>query len=296
MTIRGLVIFAVALLFGFLTLRPVIGRLGEPEAPEIRGRSTIDSSQVSGTEAQAGAPAWAEPAGVSALSTTPVTGIVHPEAVERQVLELTNRQRQANGLLPALQAEETLRKIARGHSDDMLQRGFFDHENPDGESPADRVARQHRRLIGISGENIWECSNCSQPPYTDLAEIIVDGWMNSHDHRRNILKPEFTHLGVGISIAGHQVKATQCFAGVRTWLKEALPLQVRGGQRLDLATAAASEMFDLWSSQRGIKVAGSFPVSEARIPATPGTFKLRFYFRESDTGFTIYNGPQIEVR
>ena len=64
-----------------------------------------------------------------------------------------------------------------------------------------------------SGENIWSASgyNPNNAPY--LAKEIMDTWMRSPGHRENLLSPDFTHLGVGISDRGHTILATQEFVG-----------------------------------------------------------------------------------
>ena len=47
-----------------------------------------------------------------------------------------------------------------------------------------------------------------------LAQVIMSGWMNSPGHRKNILSPEYTHLGIGVITNNQEVKATQVFIGV----------------------------------------------------------------------------------
>src|ERR1017187_3148125 len=93
--------------------------------------------------------------------------------VERAVFTLTNAERARRGL-PALHPDDTLDSIARGHSIDMLRRNFFDHTNPDGDSPGDRMARAHRQLIGEGGENVWSGSGYS---VAAAATQIVADWM-----------------------------------------------------------------------------------------------------------------------
>jgi uncharacterized protein YkwD len=48
-----------------------------------------------------------------------------------------------------------------------------------------------QRLFSTSGEEIFPYSYC------EFAKIVVEGWMNSPGHRKNILNPEFTYLGCG---------------------------------------------------------------------------------------------------
>jgi uncharacterized protein YkwD len=85
-------------------------------------------------------------------------------------------------------AEAQLQCAARLHSLDMFERMFFDHTNPDGESPWDRVDRTTYDG-SASGENIAQ-------GYPDPA-AVMDGWMNSPGHCSNIMNPDNTELGVG---------------------------------------------------------------------------------------------------
>jgi uncharacterized protein YkwD len=81
-----------------------------------------------------------------------------------------------------------LRCAARKHSKDMVDRGFFDHTNPDGEGPGDRFQR-----AGYSGskgsENIAMGSH--GPSHT------VDQWLASDGHCANMMNPGFSEIGVG---------------------------------------------------------------------------------------------------
>jgi hypothetical protein len=229
-------------------------------------------------------------AALSAASPVPL-----PD-VERAVLALTNAERTRHGLSP-LQHEETLGAIARSHSADMLRRNFFDHTNPDGDGPGDRIAKHHRRLIGEGGENVWAGSGYGPER---LAEQIVSDWMHSPGHRANILGREFTHLGVGVVYERDEVRATQNFETVAGWTETPVPRSVRRGTALDLRAVAVSgpaiAEFDLWSEERGVKVFGPAPLVGAAIEAPHGTYVIRFYTPTSARRYTIHRGPEIEVK
>jgi uncharacterized protein YkwD len=80
---------------------------------------------------------------------------------------------------------------AQRHAEDMLARHFFAHENPEGET-----VRERARAAGYSwrviGENIAE----GQLSVDDVMET----WMQSPGHRRNILDRDFKELGVGLAL------------------------------------------------------------------------------------------------
>jgi uncharacterized protein YkwD len=219
------------------------------------------------------------------------------DAVETRILELAGEERRNRGLAP-LQLDETLRSIARNHDDDMLARRFFGHVNPSGEGPADRIERQHRRLIGVTGENIWESSGEYASAHADLGAEIMRAWMNSPGHRENILRKEFTHLGAGVCAAGREIRATQEFATIQALLTRPLPAVVKSGSAVDLSTAGGktAELFDIWSKENARAMTRAAPTQGARLDAPPGDYVLRFYFGRGPGSFTIYEGPSVEIR
>ncbi|MEV0523862.1 CAP domain-containing protein [Streptomyces sp. NPDC050439] len=120
------------------------------------------------------------------------------------VLRLTNAERSAARLRP-LSPDPLLTAAAQAHSADMVARAFYSHTSPDGGEPwhrASAAGSTHRAI----GENIA----CGQRTPAE----VVDGWMNSPGHRANILKPSFTHLGVGFAAGGSAgTYWTQLFGG-----------------------------------------------------------------------------------
>lgn len=115
-----------------------------------------------------------------------------PTGVFAEVVTLTNVQRRNHGLVE-LTWETRLAAAAQSHNDDMVRRAFFAHENPDGASVADRV-----RATGYSYCIVAENIAAGQP---NPAEV-VEGWMNSPGHRKNILTPEIRQIGVGFTTGG----------------------------------------------------------------------------------------------
>ncbi|WP_221356104.1 CAP domain-containing protein [Streptomyces beigongshangae] len=134
---------------------------------------------------RSGTPYW------TALWARPLT----PAGLARttsEVLALTNAGRAAAGL-PPLAEDPLLTRAAQAHSADMAARAFYSHTSPDGSEPWHRAAAagSTRRTVG---ENIA----CGQRSPAE----VVRGWMDSPGHRANILKPAFTHLGVGYAGGG----------------------------------------------------------------------------------------------
>ncbi|MFJ2828180.1 CAP domain-containing protein [Streptomyces sp. NPDC087263] len=109
-----------------------------------------------------------------------------------EVVALTNAERTATGLRP-LAVDLLLTNAAQAHSDDMVARAFYSHTSPDGTQPWDRAA-----AAGSTRRSIGENIACGQ---RSPAEVVL-GWMNSPGHRANILKPAFTHIGIGLAGGG----------------------------------------------------------------------------------------------
>ncbi|MEV6594646.1 CAP domain-containing protein [Streptomyces acidicola] len=121
-----------------------------------------------------------------------------------EVIALTNAERASAGLRP-LADDPLLATAAQAHSADMVARAFYSHTSPDGGEPWHRAAAagSTRRTIG---ENIA----CGQRS----AAEVVRGWMDSPGHRANILKPGFTHIGIGFAGGGAAgTYWTQLFGG-----------------------------------------------------------------------------------
>jgi uncharacterized protein YkwD len=104
-----------------------------------------------------------------------------------QVIALTNQERAQHGC-PALTANDQLTNAAQGHSSDMAINDYFSHTGLDGSSPFDRMAREGYEY-SRAAENI-------AVGYT-TPERVVEGWMNSEGHRKNILNCDLQQIGVG---------------------------------------------------------------------------------------------------
>ncbi|WP_432138943.1 CAP domain-containing protein [Streptomyces sp. bgisy154] len=104
-----------------------------------------------------------------------------------EVLRLVNEERAKVGC-SAVSANSALAQLAQAFSEDMAARGFFDHTDPDGNTPWDRAEKAG--VSGMGGENIARGQ-------ADAA-AVMEAWMNSPGHRANILNCDFKTLGVGV--------------------------------------------------------------------------------------------------
>ncbi|MBN3525610.1 CAP domain-containing protein [Paenibacillus apiarius] len=113
------------------------------------------------------------------------------ESFEREVFDLTNAIRVRYGKEP-YEWDDVIADTARKHSTDMKSRNFFNHNNPDGKTPFDRIKKDGITYIA-AGENIAAGQTS--------AIFVHEDWMNSSKHRKNIMG-DYERLGVGVSFDG----------------------------------------------------------------------------------------------
>jgi uncharacterized protein YkwD len=110
-------------------------------------------------------------------------------ALEDEVLRLTNEHRASMGL-GSLRMVQSLRQVARGHSRHMRKdvHSFFAHTNPEGDTPGMRLTANGVHWE-IMAENIGAGALSPQ--------AVMQGWLDSPGHRKNIESPRYTKIGVG---------------------------------------------------------------------------------------------------
>lgn len=159
--------------------------------------------------------------------------------IARLIFEKTNAERRKNGLTPFTWMEG-LEVAATGHSEDMAEKNYFSHDGKGWFRKSHMTDRAQKAGVQANAlaENIamlpvfrtwrmdtrWDArGNQSQTVHTEgdsyeeLTDAAVENWMNSPGHRKNILNPALTRLGVGVAL-GQQgnvpyVYLTQDFAG-----------------------------------------------------------------------------------
>jgi len=123
------------------------------------------------------------------------------EKFEDQMLVLVNSDRKRAGLNPLIKDTE-IRVVARLHSKDMFQKGYFSHYSLDNKSPFDRMKTLNIEYR-TSGENL---------ALAQTVEIAHQGLMKSKGHRENILNSKFNRVGIGIMDGGiYGLMVTQNF-------------------------------------------------------------------------------------
>lgn len=120
-------------------------------------------------------------------------------AYEAEVLRLVNAERAKNGLSP-LVTDNGVTEVARLRAKEIVQ--SFSHTRPNGSScftAANELGVSYR----AAGENI--AYGYPTP------EAVVNGWMHSDGHRKNILSASFSKIGIGCYESGGVLYWTQFF-------------------------------------------------------------------------------------
>lgn len=139
----------------------------------------------------------------SGLASVPASDAIR--AQEHRMFTLLNRDREQAGR-KALKYDERLADVARYHSKDMRDNGFFEHESKTSGSLEDRLNAAAYLFLAAR-------ENLSEAPDVEQSQANL---MNSPPHRANILSTDVTHVGVGIVEGGvrdpRNLTVTQVFA------------------------------------------------------------------------------------
>ena len=148
------------------------------------------------------------------------TSLVPPPGTEaetaRLIFEYTNRERTRRGLAAFL-PHPGLDRLSVYHGENMRDHSFFSHTDHAGRDPEGRRRLLFPGLLGGVGENIAYHFGATPE---EAARHLVEGWMNSPPHRKNILAGGFTYLGTG-AVYGEQVHGVQVFGDLTAEVREA---------------------------------------------------------------------------
>lgn len=128
--------------------------------------------------------------------------------------EKINKHRAEIGA-PPLEISMPATFAAQDHTTDMCIRGFFDHTNPDGLKPGDRLSNYGVKWSKY-GENIQKLTIVD-----DIASKIDENFQNSSNHKKNRLDKDFTHIGIGLYKCGNEMFVTELFFTPREQTKPA---------------------------------------------------------------------------
>lgn len=109
---------------------------------------------------------------------------------KESILQLTNFDREAFGRPPLVENAQ-LDEAAQNKADDMYMYNYWAHNSPDGRTPWN--------FISEVGYNYQEAGENLAEDFDD-AGLEELAWMNSPEHRSNILNPDFEDIGIGIKL------------------------------------------------------------------------------------------------
>lgn len=157
------------------------------------------------TAAPAAAPVAAQPAPVHPAPPPPAPPAPGGGGAAGVEFSLVNQDRAANGVAPLAYSAQ-LARVAQYRAQDMLNRNYFSHYDP---ATGQLAFVQLLHLWGIpystAGENIAWSTNPSMAAINTM-------FMNSPDHRANILKAAYHRLGIGVASNGAKIMVVEVFS------------------------------------------------------------------------------------
>jgi uncharacterized protein YkwD len=167
---------------------PVQSSAGSSPAPSSAGSPSAGPPSAGSPSAGTTTPPAPQPAPAAPAEAAPTAATPAASGPEAAVLDLVNQARAQAGC-GAVTADPALAAVARAHSADMRDRGYFSHTTPEGLSPFDRA--------GAAGISYARAENIAYGQRD--AAAVMDAWMNSAGHRANIVDCSLTKLGVGVA-------------------------------------------------------------------------------------------------
>jgi len=133
---------------------------------------------------------------MAAMPESPKAGSV----AEQYLFSAANAERAQRGL-PPLKWDETLHMAAERHAGEMAARESISHQYP-GELDLEQRGREAGARFTVISENVAEAWS---------APVIHDAWMQSPDHRANLLDPRVNSVGISVMRRGGQLYAVEDF-------------------------------------------------------------------------------------
>ncbi|MDD3706567.1 MAG: CAP domain-containing protein [Clostridiaceae bacterium] len=194
----GQKIRALGKLDGWYVIKmPDSGRIGCIPSTNAKPYGTATGTDTTGTGTVIPAPVQ----GTTGEGAGEGTGAMSSD--ESRILRLVNAERAKTGA-KSLSSSSECTRLARMKSQDMVNNNYFSHQSPTYGSPFDML-KSNKVSYMYAGENI---------AMNQSAEAAFKAWMNSEGHRKNILNPNFTELGIGIAPKGNgSYIYTQLFIG-----------------------------------------------------------------------------------
>ena len=129
---------------------------------------------------------------------------IDPYELAYGIVELVNEERESRGR-NALDMNNELMENARMRAEEV--NGTFSHTRPDGRYYDTAITVTH----SSSGENLAGRGYLNAHTVYDFAKKVVDGWLNSPKHKKNMLNPKWKETGVGVYITEYGYDVSQLY-------------------------------------------------------------------------------------
>lgn len=209
--------------------------------------------------------------------------------IEMKIIDLTNKEREKRNL-PQLIIDPYLTIASRNHSFEMLSKEYFSHFSPIyyNRTPAIRIYNSGI-LQYKTGENIAQNIGSLIPILVlsnpdSLARIIIHNWMKSPGHRDNILKKEYTNIGVGAIYKDTILKVTQNFVDKSICIDSLIVSSDKEKYLMDVYSSGNTSIISVFKNEEIIdRDSLKFRYKSIRIPIKKksGNYKIEFCIKES---------------
>jgi len=208
---------------------------------------------------------------------------------------------------PALALNAALNRSAKSHSSDMLARDYFEHDNPQGQTPFDRMQAAGYSFIA-AGENLAWRGTTGTIDEIDAVErqhedLFVDAGIAGRGHRVTMLNRNFREVGIGIvrgqftkeGIVYDSMMQTQDFGtspSGNTFVLGVVYNDINRNGRYDFGEGVANASVRLADVAKATNAGGgySFEINQ------PGSYKLNFPSFGREHSFSLNAGsPNLKI-
>jgi uncharacterized protein YkwD len=141
-------------------------------------------------------PSAAQAAGSNCPNANATPSEVSVWSYASSLLCVVNETRQEWGR-DSLAPQRNLARAGEWQTDDMVTEQYYSHTQPDGDTLVDRLDKANF----IPSSNRWSAGENLAAGHDSggTPAAIVSGWMQSREHRINLLDPGFTMAGIGVT-------------------------------------------------------------------------------------------------
>ncbi len=110
-----------------------------------------------------------------------------------------------------LSFDTSLSALAKERSEEMIRDNYFSHTSPDGCNLQCRLSNSGYETLSW-GENLAESTSYQMLSNAELADMFMQSWLKSSNHRDNVLSKKFTRQGIGVAHKDGRIVVTVIFA------------------------------------------------------------------------------------